>query len=73
MSPTTVPHPIQSLARLAIHRQRALGVLAAGLGAVSRRLRSVAPERWLLAVLGLLLLAFLVALLLGPTVGRGGR
>lgn len=47
------------------------------LAAVWRRLRfraaGIAPERWLLILFVVLLVAFCVALLSEPSVGRGGR
>jgi hypothetical protein len=38
-----------------------------------RRFRAMGPARWFLLLFAVLLLAFLVALLFAPTVGRGGR
>lgn len=73
MSSMTVAHAMRPLSPVATLLRRIGRSSAAGLAQISRRLRGVAPERWLMVVLGLLLLAFLVALLLGPTVGRGGR
>lgn len=73
MSSMTVAHAMRPLSPVATLLWRIGRSSGAGLARISRRLRGVAPERWLMVVLGLLLLAFLVALLLGPTVGRGGR
>jgi hypothetical protein len=44
------------------------------LAAVVARIRALAPESWLLLLLGVLLLTFLAALIVEPgSVGRGGR
>jgi hypothetical protein len=37
------------------------------------RVRRISPDQWLLVAFGMFLLAFLAALLVEPTVGRGGR
>jgi len=37
------------------------------------RVPRVTPQQWLTALFALLFLAFLTALLVEPTVGRGGR
>jgi len=67
------PHEPQLLAFAGERCQRISHLLGARGRAIARATRAIPRESWFLVLLALLLLAFVLALLGEPTVGRGGR